>query len=206
MHNINNLNTELYPIIGVDEVGRGPLSGPVVVCAFFLDNVAKIPPHVDDSKKISPKNRIKLENQLTRNFIYGIGVVSNKIIDEINILQATYRAMHKAVDDLQNKLINKYNQSIHNCTILVDGRDNPFEVEYSNSKAIIGGDGKIAAISAASIIAKVYRDNLMTKLSKAHPQYKWHKNAGYGTKEHRDAIKEYGITEYHRKTFLKSII
>lgn len=191
-------------IIGIDEVGRGPLSGPVVACAFLLDDIQKLPSGVNDSKKVSAKKRTELAKNLAQNFNYGLGIVSNAKIDEVNILQATYIAMREALQNLENSLTNRVKFS--NCPILIDGRDNPLNrKKYPLSQAIIKGDGKSLAIAAASIVAKVYRDNLMEKLGEKFPQYNWKQNAGYGTKQHRMAIEEYGITEHHRKTFVKIV-
>lgn len=187
-------------IIGVDEVGRGPLSGPVVACAFLLDKKQKLPEGIQDSKKIAKKKRAEIAKYLTKNFKYALGIVSNIKIDEINILNATMQAMKEATSNLIK------DHAIHETPILVDGRDNPFAAIYPLSEAIIKGDSKSEAIACASIIAKVYRDDLMEKLALQFPQYSWEKNAGYGTKQHIAAIKENGITQYHRKSFLKKLI
>lgn len=187
-------------IVGVDEVGRGPLSGPVVACSFLLDKSQELPQGIQDSKKISKKNRTEIAKHLTKKFKYTLGVVSNIKIDEINILNATMQAMKDAVAQLAEG----YN--LAEIPILIDGRDNPFATTYALSEAIIKGDSKSAAIACASIIAKVYRDNLMEKLAFQFPQYGWERNAGYGTKQHIIAIKEYGITEHHRKSFLKKLV
>ena len=190
-------------VIGIDEVGRGPLAGPVVVCAFFLDDVARLPQKIQDSKKLSIKRRQSLNEVLVREFKYAISVVSNNEIDEINILQATHIAMRDAYAKLEQNIKKEFGNSV---IVLIDGKDNPLKSIAMESKAIIQGDSKSYAVACASIIAKVYRDNLMQELSKMYPQYGWERNAGYGTKEHIKAIYKYGLTPYHRISFIKNIL
>ena len=181
-------------IAGIDEVGRGPLAGPVYACAvifpkyFFIEEVR-------DSKLLSEKKRLEILPILKNESItWGIGTATPEEIDTINIRQATLLAMQRAIEKL--KLKPNY--------ILVDGRDIP-KIKYP-AKSVIGGDDKSFTIAAASIIAKVARDAFMIDLDKKYPNYKFAKNKGYGTKEHIEAIKEYGATLFHRKSFLSKIL
>ncbi|MCK5051821.1 MAG: ribonuclease HII [Candidatus Cloacimonetes bacterium] len=177
-------------IAGVDEAGRGPLAGPVVVAAVILDLNKKIP-GLNDSKKLSEKKREELYKIITEEAIcWEIKIVSPEIIDEINILQATLCGMGKAV------LALKVKPDI----CLIDGNKIPKKL-VRFSKAIVKGDAKIASIAAASILAKVTRDRLMHKLHEKFPQYNFKKNKGYPTKEHIAALDKYGILECHRKSY-----
>ena len=176
------------PVAGVDEVGRGPLAGPVVAAAVII-NTNNIPNGINDSKKLSKKNRLKVADEIKKNSIYSIAEASVKEIDEINILQASLLAMKRAIEGLSKKPM----------TVLVDGKFKPKTNLPTHS--IIKGDTQSISIAASSIIAKVYRDDLMKDFSKKYPEYLWEKNAGYGTKEHLLAIKKCGITPIHRKTF-----
>ena len=176
------------PVAGVDEVGRGPLAGPVVAAAVIMDT-NNIPNGINDSKKLSKKNRLKIADEIKKNSIYSIAEASVKEIDEINILQASLLAMKRAIEGLSKKPM----------TVLVDGKFKPKTNLPTHS--IIKGDTQSISIAASSIIAKVYRDELMKDFSKKYPEYLWEKNAGYGTKEHLLAIKKCGITPIHRKSF-----
>lgn len=176
------------PIIGVDEVGRGPLAGPVISAAIIL-NKEKIPEGINDSKKLSKKKREVINEELISKHSFAIGVASVEEIDKINILQASLLAMKRAV----------LNLNIKPQTILVDGNKLP-DLEY-NMYPIIKGDSKSISIAAASIIAKVYRDKLMQDLSLQYPGYYWEKNSGYGTKQHLLALNNLGVTPIHRKSF-----
>ena len=176
------------PIIGVDEVGRGPLAGPVISAAIIL-NKEIIPEGINDSKKLSKKKRIIINEQLILHHSYAIGVASVEEIDKINILQASLLAMKRAILGL--KIVPK--------SILVDGNKLP-DLEYK-MYPIVKGDSKSVSIAAASIIAKVYRDKLMEDLSIQYPGYYWEKNSGYGTKQHLLALNNLGVTPIHRKTF-----
>ena len=176
-------------IAGVDEVGRGSLIGPVYAAAVILKkkiNTKKL----KDSKKLTKKNREILENYIKKNSIWAIGSASKIEIEKYNILNASLLAMERAIKKLKTKPK----------LVLVDGNKLP-KIEKYKMKNIIKGDQKIPVISAASIIAKVSRDRLITKMSKKYKKYVWNKNAGYGTKEHLRAIKKFGVTEHHRKTF-----
>ena len=176
------------PIIGVDEVGRGPLAGPVISAAIIL-NKEKIPEGINDSKKLSKKKREVINEKLISQHSFAIGIASVEEIDKINILQASLLAMKRAV----------LNLNIKPQTILVDGNTLP-DLEY-NMYPIIKGDSKSISIAAASIIAKVYRDKLMQDLSLQYPGYYWEKNSGYGTKQHLLALNNLGVTPIHRKSF-----
>ena len=175
---------------GCDEAGRGCLAGPVVAAAVILPKNFSCK-ELDDSKKLSEKQRYALrEIILKKALAYSIQEVSHQEIDEINILNASFLAMHRALDDLKTKPN----------LILVDGnRFNP----YPNipHECIIKGDGIYQSIAAASILAKTYRDDLMLNLHQQYPQYSWNKNMGYPTLAHRDAIRKFGITSFHRKSF-----
>ena len=182
-------------IAGVDEAGRGPLAGPVFASAVILLKNAKIK-GLDDSKKLSPANREKVFGLImNRAICVGVGVCEEGEIDRINILQATFRAMSQAVEALSKKPD----------IILVDGnRAIPHIVVPQ--KTVIGGDGKCACIAAASVVAKVLRDRYMIKLHKKYPEYGFDRHKGYGTKAHFIAIRTYGPSSIHRKSFLKNIL
>ena len=176
--------------VGCDEAGRGCLAGPVVAAAVILPKNFK---HLllNDSKQLSEKKRDLLRTEIKEHAIaYAIGIVDHKEIDEINILNASILAMHRALDQIKNPFD----------SILVDG--NRFK-KYNKTEhhCIIKGDGKYLSIAAASILAKTYRDDLMKKLHLEHPQYQWENNKGYPTKSHRAAIKRIGVSQYHRKSF-----
>jgi len=176
-------------IAGVDEVGRGSLIGPVYAAAVILNNKVD-KKKLKDSKKLSKKNRERLDKYLKKNCIWAIGSASLKEIEKNNILNASLLAMKRAIIKLKKKPQ----------LILIDGNKLPIVDNY-NLKNIIKGDEIIPEISAASIIAKVSRDRLVTKMSKKFKNYLWEKNSGYGTKDHIKAIKKFGITKHHRKTF-----
>lgn len=175
-------------IIGVDEVGRGCLAGPVFAAAIKLDQNI-FPKGINDSKKLNKHQRMKIFKELTSKCEYSIGIASVKEIEKFNILQSSLLAMNRALEKI----------NIKDYVILVDGNFSPDK--NKNIKTIIKGDQKCISIAAASIIAKVSRDLLMEKLSIKFPNYNWEKNYGYGTKKHIEAIKKFGITEHHRKTF-----
>jgi len=175
-------------VAGVDEVGRGPWAGPVVSAAVVL-NIENIPEGLNDSKKLSEKKRISLFSSINKFHSVGVGSSSIEEIDSINILQATFLSMKRAVNNLN------FSPGL----VLVDGSLDPgLEIK---TKCIIKGDNISLSIAAASIIAKVTRDNLMLEMDKEYPDYKWKKNKGYGTAEHRNALEIYGPCKYHRKSF-----
>ena len=175
-------------IAGVDEVGRGPLCGPVVTCACILPDNYSLP-GLTDSKKLSEKKREELYEILINDCIYSIGIKDEKRIDEINIREATIEAMYEAINNL----------SVKPDYVLIDAMDLPkLDMEYN---AMIKGDFKSASISAASIIAKVTRDRMMIELDKKYPEYGYRKHKGYPTKDHIEAVKKYGVKDFYRMTF-----
>ncbi len=183
-------------IFGLDEAGRGPWCGPVVAACVCWPN-GQVPEElaraINDSKKLSAKKREQLFPKIMNsNAIVGIGEASAKEIDEINILQASFLAMKRALDSVKEK-------GYIPAFVLIDGNKLPkWDIPM---QAIIGGDAKSLSIAAASIVAKVTRDRIMQELAKEYPQYGWDKNAGYGTKTHIEALEKYGITPHHRKTY-----
>lgn len=181
------MNTKVITA-GVDEVGRGCLAGPVVSAAVIFKKGINLS-LLKDSKKISFKKRVKIAEHIKLNSIYAIGMASVEEILKINILQAALLSMKRAIDQL----------TVKPELILIDGNFAPLGLK--NFKTIINGDEKIKSISAASIIAKVYRDELMIKLSEKFQNYAWERNFGYGTKAHMEGLKKFGITSHHRKGF-----
>lgn len=180
-------------VIGVDEVGRGPLAGPVVVAAILVDaSILEMP--VKDSKLLPAKRREELARELIAKYRYSIAIVEPSVIDKINILNAVKKAMTLAITELKH---------LGDYPVYVDGNQKPFEDE--NMHAIVKGDLLLKPISAASIIAKVERDKIMSRLALDHPNYSWDSNAGYGTKAHIEAIKQFGVTKEHRMSFLGKI-
>jgi len=176
-------------IAGVDEVGRGSLVGPVYAAAVILNkkiNKKKL----KDSKKLTKEKRENLDKYIKKNSLWSIGSASTKEIEKLNILNASLLAMTRAIKKLKQKPK----------LVLIDGNKIP-KINNYNLKNIIKGDEKIPEISAASIIAKVSRDRLVSKMSKNFIEYSWDKNCGYGTKDHLKAIKKFGVTKHHRKKF-----
>lgn len=197
---------KLNSIIGVDEAGRGPLAGPVVACAVYFSGfdkeIQQTLKYLDDSKKFSsnPKLRKELSDEIKKVAKYSIQESSVEEIEKYNILQASLLAMKRSCKDLIKQI--EFDKEVK---ILVDGKFiiPKFKIEQL---AIIKGDGKSASIAAASIIAKVYRDEKMCKLAEEYPHYNWHQNKGYPTKSHVAALKEFGPCLWHRKTFLKKVL
>ena len=180
-------------VAGVDEVGRGPLAGPVVACAVILpDDISRLPAGITDSKALSAKKREWLAPQLQEVCRYGLGYASVEEIDQINILQATFLAMQRALTALGGADF-----------ALVDGNQLPKDKNLFGcpARTIVGGDAKVLSISAASVIAKVERDTYMKRIALDHPAYGWASNAGYGSAAHMAALKEHGVTEHHRRSF-----
>ena len=176
--------------VGCDEAGRGCLAGPVLAAAVIL-NPEKPIPGLDDSKKLSEKKRKELRIEIEKNAIaWAVGICSPLEIDEINILNASFLAMHKALDQINAPFEH----------ILVDGNRFHAYKEIQHTW-VIKGDGKYQSIAAASILAKEHRDDLMRDLDQKNPGYAWNKNKGYPTKDHRDSIKKLGVTEHHRLSF-----
>ena len=184
-------------VIGIDEVGRGAFCGPVVSCSVLLEKKIlnnNLVFQITDSKKLSHKKRIILSKFIKEYSSYSIGVANNIEIDEMNILRATNLSMIRAYDKF------KKTENL----IKIDG----LKTFSLNEKTtfIKNGDQKSICIAAASIIAKTWRDKLMTLYSKIYPMYGWERNKGYGTNEHRNAIKKFGLTKIHRKSFLRNLI
>ena len=179
-------------LVGIDEVGRGPLAGPVVAAAVILpQNVQLV--GIRDSKKLTHEKREELFEEIkSKALAIGIGVVDNNVIDDINILQATFRAMREALDKIE----------VPYDKILVDGNKTIPDVNV-NQTAVISGDDKSASIAAASIIAKVTRDRMMEEYDKQYPGYDWASNKGYGSKKHYEGLKQLGLTKLHRKSFIR---
>ncbi|WP_301049291.1 ribonuclease HII [Lactobacillus intestinalis] len=182
-------------VAGVDEVGRGPLAGPVVTAAVIIDKNFDLI-DVNDSKKLTPKRRLELYPKILEKAVsVGIGIKNAQVIDEINIYEADRLAMAEAVKNLDRKPD----------ALLVDAMDVPIAIPQIK---LIKGDAKSNSIAAASIVAKVFRDKLMDDYDALYPQYKFSKNAGYGTKDHLDALNKFGPTPIHRKSFepIKSML
>lgn len=191
----NIYDTGIQNICGIDEAGRGPLAGPVVVAAVIMPKDSMIE-GVNDSKKVSEKKRELLYEQITKEAIsYSVGIIDQREIDEINILNATKKGLTIAIKELETKPER----------ILVDAltKIDTCGIPYMS---IIKGDAKSYAIASASIIAKVTRDRIMRQWDEIYPQYGFEKHKGYGTKAHIDAIKEYGLCPLHRLSFVKNII
>ena len=198
-----SLETELgapgVTIAGVDEVGRGAWAGPVVAAAVILD-AEKIPAGVCDSKQLTKASRESLFEQLCKSCIFAVGIIEREEIDRSNILKASLEAMQVAIGSLA-----KLPQAL-----LIDGKQTPPLPASMASMAsmdsvpmhpIVKGDSKSLSIAAASIVAKVTRDRIMTELSREHPEYGWERNAGYGTVAHREALERFGVSGQHRRSF-----
>ncbi len=176
-------------IVGVDEVGRGPLAGPVTAAAVWLAP-EHLPAGLQDSKRLSATARLRLLDELSVHADIGIGHASPAEIDALNILQATFLAMRRAISAL----------NVPPDYLLVDGNRLPADLPCP-AQAVVKGDGKVMSIAAASIVAKVTRDKIMTDLAQSYPGYGWAENAGYPTKRHKNAIADLGLTPEHRRSF-----
>lgn len=200
-----------YYLVGIDEVGRGALAGPVIACAFSWKNKIKDLPYLfnklNDSKQLTKETREELYSKLVKYGIYAIGYASVLEIENMNILNATFLAMKRAFDKLHAYYFSSNSTLLDNEPyLLIDGNKfNP----YINHRqiSIIDGDAKSSLIAAASVIAKVYRDGLMGKIStiKKLKNYGWTRNVGYGTAFHQQAIKRHGLTPFHRKMFVRNM-
>lgn len=191
----NEYKAQGYNIIcGIDEAGRGPLAGPVYAAAVILPRDCVID-GLNDSKKLTEKKREKLFDDIKEKALaYGIASADEKEIDEINILNATFLAMKRAVNSL----------SVKPDLALVDGNQNPHT--GIEEVTVVKGDAKSMSIAAASVLAKVSRDRFMLEMAKKYPQYEFERHKGYGTKLHYEKIAQYGVCEIHRRTFLKKIL
>ena len=190
MHQFENQYSGYQLICGIDEAGRGPLAGPVVAGACILPKDAEIL-YLNDSKKLSEKRREDLFIEIKEKAVsWAVGIIDNQVIDDINILQATYKAMRSAVSQLQPEPD----------LLLVDAVTIP-ETDI-RQLGIVKGDAKSVSIAAASILAKVTRDHLMVEYDAVYPEYGFAKHKGYGTAQHIAAIREYGLTPIHRRSFM----
>ncbi len=189
-----HVSGKIKVLAGVDEAGRGPLAGPVVAAAVIFDRKT-FHKEINDSKKLTETKREELYKWIIENCkSYGVGIINHEEIDEINILQATLKAMKSAVEQLHRKPN----------LVLIDG--NKSFHSALKTKTVVKGDAKSFSIAAASIVAKVTRDRIMREASNKFPEYCWDQNKGYGTQAHRDAIKKFGASPFHRKTFLSRIL
>lgn len=195
-----NLYNEGYKFIcGIDEAGRGPLAGPVVVGAAVMPRDSKLE-WVNDSKKVTEKRREILYDRITEEALaWGVGIISEKEIDELNILNATKNGLHLALGEVIEKLKQKPDIVIVDALREID----TFEIPY---QSIIKGDATCYSISCASILAKVTRDRIMREWNEVYPMYDFEKNKGYGTAEHIKALKQYGPCPIHRRTFIKHFV
>lgn len=202
-------------VVGVDEVGRGPLAGPVVaaVVVFKKDFAQDFDGleteknswwhQITDSKKLSEKKRFSITEEIKNNSLYSIGIASVEEIEQLNILQASLLAMSRAVEGVVSSV--QTNGGENNFVLLVDGRNVIPKLNYKQ-EAIVKGDSLVHSIAAASIVAKVYRDNLMQELSQEFPEYGLAQHKGYGTKLHIEAIKKFGLSPIHRASFCGNIV
>lgn len=194
MREFENKYSDLAYVAGIDEAGRGPLAGPVVAAAVILPKDIFLP-FLNDSKKVTEKRRDVLFDEIKQNAIaYGIGIASNTLIDEINILQATYEAMREAINALEKT----------SDVLLVDAVHIP-DINIKQV-GIVKGDAKSVNIAAASILAKVTRDRIMVEYDKIYPEYGFASNKGYGTATHIAALKEVGPCAIHRKSFIGNFV
>ena len=186
--------TEGYQtVVGIDEAGRGPLAGPVVAAAVLLDPNKPIY-GLDDSKKLSRKKREKLLKEINNKAYVGVGKANSREIDQFNIREATFTAMKRAVKDLLAKLDKKPD------LLIVDGNAEIPALSIEQ-KTVVNGDAEVNAVAAASIAAKVHRDNIIFKYAEEFPEYKFRSNKGYGTAQHIEALKKYGASPIHRRSF-----
>ncbi|MCF2612096.1 MULTISPECIES: ribonuclease HII [Fusobacterium] len=199
MSSLYEFDKEKGDILGVDEAGRGPLAGPVVAAAVKIHQYHDFFEMINDSKKLSEKKREELFDKILTYCDVGVGIASVEEIDEVNILEATFIAMNRAIEDVSK------NSDVTFDTVLVDG--NKLIKKYNGKQEfLVKGDAKSLSIAAASIIAKVTRDRIMLKFAEIYPEYHFEKHKGYGTKLHREILLEKGVLPIHRKTFLKKIL
>ena len=192
---------EFSALCGIDEVGRGPLAGPVCAACVMLPEGLRIP-YLNDSKKITEKRRELIYEQLIAEpgVAYGIGFASEQEIDTVNILQATFRAMNRAYTAMREKLPEEKAPVL----ALVDGNADPHLP--LTTRLVVKGDARSAHIAAASVLAKVSRDRLMREYAVQYPEYAFESNKGYGSAEHYRALEQYGLTPIHRRSFLKKLL
>lgn len=207
---IKKIEEELYSqgvtsIAGIDEAGRGPLAGPVVVACVVMPRGSTIE-GVNDSKKVAEKKREKLYEEIINEAVaYGVGIISQEEIDRINILNATKEGLTTAIKEMEKDLQEKQREIEKPEIILVDALTK-IDTDHIPYRSIIKGDAKSYSIAAASIIAKVTRDRIMRQWAEVYPMYGFEKHKGYGTAAHIAAIKEYGLCPLHRRSFVKNIV
>ena len=207
---IKKIESDLYRkgvnnIAGIDEAGRGPLAGPVVVACVIMPKNSMIE-GVNDSKKVSEKKREKLYEEIINEAIaYGVGIISQEEIDRINIINATKEGLTMAIKEMEKDLKEKERNFEKPEIILVDALTK-IDTDGISYRSIIKGDAKSYSIAAASIIAKVTRDRIMRQWDEVYPMYGFEKHKGYGTAKHIAAIKEYGVCPLHRRSFVKNIV
>lgn len=210
LQEIQKIERELYQkgvksICGIDEAGRGPLAGPVVVASVIMPEGSMIE-GVNDSKKVSEKKREKLYEQIIEEAVaYGVGIIDQNEIDRINILNATKEGLTLCIKELEKDLKEK-NREIEKPEIILVDALTKIDTDHIPYQSIIKGDAKSYSIAASSIIAKVTRDRIMRQWDEVYPEYGFAKHKGYGTAMHISAIKQYGICPLHRKTFVKNFI
>ena len=210
LQEIQKIERELYQkgvksICGIDEAGRGPLAGPVVVASVIMPEGSMIE-GVNDSNKVSEKKREKLYEQIIEEAVaYGVGIIDQNEIDRINILNATKEGLILCIKELEKDLKEK-NRGIEKPEIILVDALTKIDTDHIPYQSIIKGDAKSYSIAAASIIAKVTRDRIMRQWDEVYPEYGFAKHKGYGTAMHISAIKQYGICPLHRKTFVKNFI
>lgn len=210
LQEIQKIERELYAkgvksICGIDEAGRGPLAGPVVVASVIMPEDSMIE-GVNDSKKVSEKKReILYEKIIGEAIAYGVGIIDQNEIDKVNILNATKEGLTKSIQELEKDLKEK-NRGFDKPEIILVDALTKIDTDGISYRSIIKGDAKSYSIAAASIIAKVTRDRIMRQWDEVYPEYGFEKHKGYGTAVHIQAIKEHGICPLHRKTFVKNFI
>lgn len=210
LQEIQKIERELYAkgvksICGIDEAGRGPLAGPVVVASVIMPEDSMIE-GVNDSKKVSEKKReILYEKIIEEAVAYGVGIIDQNEIDKVNILNATKEGLTKSIQELEKDLKEK-NRGFDKPEIILVDALTKIDTDGISYRSIIKGDAKSYSIAAASIIAKVTRDRIMRQWDEVYPEYGFEKHKGYGTAVHIQAIKEHGICPLHRKTFVKNFI
>ena len=201
----NLYNEGITSIAGIDEAGRGPLAGPVVVACVVMPKDSMIE-GVNDSKKVSEKKREKLYDEIINEAIaYGVGIVSQQEIDKINILNATKEGLTIAIKEMEKDLKEK-NRGFDKPEIILVDALTKIDTDHIPYRSIIKGDSKSYSIASASIIAKVTRDRIMRQWDEVYPMYGFVRHKGYGTSAHITAIKEYGLCPLHRRSFVKNIV
>lgn len=190
-------------ILGIDEAGRGPLAGPVVASAVCLPEISFTHP-IRDSKLLTPRQREAAFLEIMEKSVVGVGVMSEAVIDQVNILNATFLAMRNAINSAYlrlEKIQAPGTVTVENVFLLVDGNRFSADVPYAY-QTIVGGDNRVLSIAAASIVAKVVRDRMLMSYDQVYPQYGFRKHKGYPTREHKKAILDHGLTAIHRRSYV----